>query len=123
MALVTVTLPAPKPGLNCKVTVGAVAVLVTLVLTKFTVPLTVEPATALAGKPAKLTLISAAVPTTLKMPVLLAGLVSFSALLVPVPLTPVLVWLKLIEALTVALGVTLTTLGAAGNVTAPVAAL
>ena len=58
---------------------------------------------------------------TLNVLVLFSRLVSFSALVVPVPATPVEVCKKLIEALTVALGLTLTVPGAAGNVTKPVA--
>ena len=87
---------------------AVVAVFVPLVFTKFTVPLTELPTGALAGKPAKLVLMSADVPATLKVDVLLAALVSLVALPVPVPATPVLVWVKLIEALTVAAGASVT---------------
>lgn len=60
-ALVTVTLPVAKPGVSLSVTVTLVAVALAAVLMfeKLTVPLTVEPARAFAGNPAKLTLISA----------------------------------------------------------------
>ena len=87
------------------------------------VPVTTEFTGALAGKPAKVVLMSAALAATVKLPVLFAALVSFNAPVVPVPVTPVVVWLKLIEALMVALGLTLTTLGAPGKVTWPVAGL
>ena len=78
-------------GLSLSVKLAVVAVFVALVFTKFTVPLTELPTGALAGKPAKLALMSAAVPTTLKVAVLLAALVSFRALPVPVPPTAVVV--------------------------------
>ena len=120
-ALVTVTFAWFKPIGNCKLNTAVVAVLVLLVFTKLAVPLTTELTGALAGKPAKLTLMSAALAATLNVLVLFSGLVSFSALVVPVPATPVEVCKKLIEALTVALGLTLTVPGAAGNVTKPVA--
>ncbi len=81
-----------------------------------------EPAGALAGKPAKLALMSAAVPSTLKVAVLLPLLVSFVALPVPVPATVVVVCTKLMAALTVPLGVTLTTVGGV-NVTTPLTLL
>lgn len=123
MTLVTVTLPTGSPGLNFSVSVTLVAVALGAVLmfVKLTVPVTVEPATAFTGKPAKLTLISAELSVTLKLAVLFAGLASLNALVVPVPATPVVVCKKLIEALTVALGLTLTSLGA--NVTTPVAGM
>ena len=95
-------------GLNCRVKLAVVAVFVALVFTKFTVPLTELPTGALAGKPAKLVLMSADVPATLKVAVLFAALVSLVALPVPVPATPVLVWVKLMEALTVAAGASVT---------------
>ena len=120
-ALVTVTFAALRPIGSCSVNTAVVAVPLALTLTKLAVPLTTVLTGALAGKPAKLALMSAAVASTLNVAVLLAATVSFSALAVPVPCTPVEVCKKLIEALTVALGVSLTTLGAVGNVTRPVA--
>ena len=125
MTLVAVTLPVIKPGLSFNVTVTLVAVelAVVLILAKLTVPVTVVPTVAFDGNPAKLTLISAELCSTLKVFVLLPALVSLMALVVPVPATPVVVCRKLIEALTVPLGVTLTTLGALANVTRPVPAL
>ena len=61
MILVTVTLPAGNPEMSFNVTVTLVAVElgVVLMLVKLTVPVTVEPADAPDGKPAKLTLMSA----------------------------------------------------------------
>ena len=61
MTLVTVTLPVAKPGVSMRVTVTLVAVELgeLLIFAKLTVPVTVEPAGALAGNPAKLALISA----------------------------------------------------------------
>ena len=103
--------------------VVAVALAAALIFTKLAVPLTTVLTEALAGKPAKLALMSAALAATLKVAVLLPALVSLMALVVPVPATPVVVCRKLIEALTVPLGVTLTTLGALANVTRPVPAL
>ena len=90
-------------------------------MVKLTAPVTTVLTSAFAGKPAKLTLMSdSAVTPTLKLAVLLLALVSFCALVVAAPATPVDVCKKLIKALTMALGVTLTTLGANGNVTEPV---
>ena len=118
MALVTVT-PA-RLGLSVSVNVAVVAMFVAFVFTKFAVPATTELTGALAGKLAKLALMSAALPVTLNVAVLLAALVSLSAPVVPVPSTPVLVWMKLIDALTVPLAGTLTT-PAGVKVTMPVA--
>lgn len=120
--LVAVTLAVCKPIGSCNVNTAVVAVLlaVVLIFTKLAVPLTTVLTGALAGKPAKLALMSAALAATLKVAVLLAALVSLFAPVVPVPCTPVVVCKKLIEALTVLLGVTLTTVGAPGNVTRPV---
>ena len=61
ITLVTVTLPVAKPGVSfsVNVTLVAVALAAVFMLIKLTVPVTVEPATALAGKPAKLALMSA----------------------------------------------------------------
>ena len=95
-------------GLSCKAKLTVAAALDALTFTKFTVPLTVVPTGALAGKPAKLVLMSADEPATVKVFVLLAAFESFVALPVPVPATPVLVCVKLIEALTVPLGATIT---------------
>ena len=77
---------------------------------------------ALVGKLAKLVLMSAALAVTLNVAVLLAALVSLIAPVVPVPATPVVVCKKLIEALTVAPGVTLASV-AVTNVTIPVTGL
>ncbi len=120
-ALVTVT--AVRFGLKLSVNTAVVAVPVVFVFTKFTVPLTVVPVGALTGKLAKLVLMSAALAATLNVAVLFSGLVSFNAFEVPVPVTPVEVCRKLIEALTVPLGVTLTGVGAARKLTTPVAVL
>ena len=61
ITLVTVTLPVGNPGLSfsVKVTLVAVELGVLLMLAKLTVPITVVPADEFAGKPAKLTLMSA----------------------------------------------------------------
>ena len=107
-------------GLSVRVKVAVVAMFVAFVLTKLAVPTTTELTGALAGKLAKLALMSAALPVTLNVAVLLAALVSLSAPVVPVPRIPVLVWMKLIDALTVPLAGTLTT-PAGVKVTMPVA--
>ena len=77
------------PGVSCSVKVGVFAVFA-LMLVKLTEPVTEVPTGALAGKPAKLALMSAVLPVTLKVAVLFAALVSFKALVVPVPATAVL---------------------------------
>ena len=81
-ALVTVTFAWFKPIGNCKLNTAVVAVLVLLVFTKLAVPLTTELTGALAGKPAKLALISESkFKLTCAVAVLLPGLVSSVALL------------------------------------------
>ena len=62
MALVTVTFAASRPAGNCrlKVAVVAVALAAVLMFTKLAVPLTTVLTGALAGKPAKLALMSEA---------------------------------------------------------------
>ena len=107
-------------GLSVRVKVAVVAMLAGLMLTKFAVPVTTELTGALAGKPAKLALMSAALAATLKVAVLLVAFVSFTAPVVPVPATPVLVCRKLMDALTVLLAGTLIT-PAGLKVTMPVA--
>ena len=82
-------------------------------------PETVALLVAVDGKLVKLTAMSAALAATLKVEVLLAALLSLSAPLVPVPITVVVDCRKLMDALTVPLGVTLTTLGSV-KVTTPV---
>jgi hypothetical protein len=59
-------------------------------LVNVTEPVTELPTGALAGKFAKLALMSAALPATLKVAVLFAVFVSFTAPVVPVPATAVL---------------------------------
>ena len=117
-------MPVGKPGLSFSVTVTLVAVelAVVLILAKLTVPVTVVPADAFDGNPAKLTLISAELWSTLKVAVLLVVTVSLIAPVVPVPATPVEVCKKLIEALTVAPGATLASV-TVPNVTTPVTEL
>ena len=109
-------------GLSVRVKVAVVAMLAGLMLTKFAVPVTTELTGALAGKPAKLALMSAALAATLKVAVLLVAFVSFTAPVVPVPATAVLVCKKLIDADTVLLGVTFTGVGGV-KVTMPVVSL
>ena len=124
MTLVTVTLPVGNPGVSFNVTVTLVAVElgVVLMLVKLTVPVTVVPAGALDGKPAKLALMSAALAATLNVAVLLPVTVSLIAPVVPVPATPVEVCKKLIEALTVDPGATVAKVEVL-NVTCPLTGL
>ncbi|MES2191954.1 MAG: hypothetical protein V4454_17670, partial [Pseudomonadota bacterium] len=68
------TVTATRLGLSFNVNTAVVAVPEVLVLTKFTVPLTVVPVGALAGKPAKLVLISAGrLPTGVTTVTVLTG--------------------------------------------------
>lgn len=105
---------------NRSVNVALVAV--ALILTKLAVPLTTVLTGAMAGKPAKLALMSAMLAATLNVLVLLPAVVSLIAPVVPVPATPVEVCKKLIEAPTVAPGVTLASVAIA-NITEPVTEL
>ena len=103
-----VTTTPLRPDVSFRVKLAVVAELEALVFTNVTDPVTELPTTALAGKFAKLVLMSAVEPATVKVFVLLAAFESLVALAVPVPATPVLVWVKLIEALTVAAGASVT---------------
>ena len=100
----------------------AVPVATTLMFTKLTVPTTTELIGAIAGKPTKLTLISATEAATLNVAVLFAKLISLIAPVVAVPCMPVVVWVKLIDALIVKPGATLPRV-CTGKVTAPVLVL
>ena len=122
--LVTVTLAVTKPVGNCRVNVAEVAVALAAVLmfTKLAVPLTTVLTGALAGKPAKLALMSAGLAATLNVAVLLPATVSLIAPVVPVPATPVEVCKKLMEALTVAPGATVAKVEVL-NVTCPLTGL
>ncbi|MDO9352222.1 MAG: hypothetical protein Q7T55_00915, partial [Solirubrobacteraceae bacterium] len=93
VAPTTLVMVAATPGVNCSVMVAAVAV-PGPTLVKLTEPVTLEPTGAEAGKFAKLAEMSALTEATLNVAVLLAGLVSLLALPVPVPATPVALWVK-----------------------------
>lgn len=88
-------------------------------LVKLAAPITTVLTSALTGKPTKLALMSErAVTPTLNEAILFIEFVSFSAPVVPVPATPDEVCKKLIEALMMALGLTLASVGVP-NVTKP----
>ena len=117
--MVLVTTTPFRFGLSVRVKV-AVDALLPVMFTKLAEPLTVEFTGALAGKLANVALRSDELPATVKAAMLLAAFVSLSALVAPWPTTPVVVWMKLTDALTVPLAGTLMT-PAGVKVTMPVA--
>ena len=124
IALVAVTLVATSLGGNCKLKTAEVAVLLDdkFTFTKLAVPATMLFGGAMSGKPTNVALMSATDGAISKVAVLLAGLRSFSAPVVPVPKKPVRGSTKLIDAVIVAPGATVLNTGTA-NVTMPVVEL